>query len=218
MKIKCNFEYLLFSKVNLPLLQRELIFFSKIAKESGDCFVLHPDVINNHSFDPANLVISPTLETRISPHYNHFNSGKPTGPQSAVINFNNQQSINDQIYIKENGKRKSPEYIHNDHHQLQKQQNNPLIINDLSFGPPPSKRNALSPIRLHSNTQNLSNSNNSHLIVPNAPIISPIASPHSINTTAFGTNHLEDMAVLKELREKEKNFNTCKLQILFKFF
>ena len=99
-----------------------------------------------------------------------------------------------------------------------------MIMNDLNLVPPPSKRSALSPLKLHSNTPNSSpspslliNSNNNlplNLLAPiqsNLSIISPISSPHS-NSGILSVNNqikLDDAIFLRELKEKEKNLNNC---------
>lgn len=192
-------------------------------------FLLHPDVLVNRNFDPSNLVLSPPppLDSRNStPHYNNNNSnhGKLI-QQSSILNFNNNNhsssTTNDQIYLNENGKRKSPEFtIKNNNNNLHQSQKN---LNDLNLAPPSSKRSALSPLRLHSNTPNLSPSptllSNNNMpqnlmapIQPNLSFISPIASPHGM----FASNNqmrLEDAVFLKEFSEKEKNLNNCKLEL-----
>ncbi len=153
------------------------------------------------------------MDSRNSPALNHaLNIGKNSTTAAAAaisttqptFNFNSNFN-NEQIYLNENGKRKSPE---NNHHKK--------IANDLNIVPPPSKRSALSPLRLSSNTPNLSPSPtlSNHAAV----IISPIPTPH--NSVIFGNNinnqlKLEDMTFLRELKEKEKHLNNCKFLFIY---
>ncbi len=194
---------------------------------------MHPDVLTNRVFDPSNLVLSPPpppIDHRSSPYYNsnNLNQGKPIQQQTplSIMNFNHHSSINEQIYLNENGKRKSPEYNNNNiNNNNNSQLKNTMIMNELNLVPPPLKRSALSPLKLHSNTPNSSPSpnlstNNNNNILPlnllapsNLSIISPISSPHS-NSGMFSVNNqikLDDATFLKELKEKEKNLNNCKL-------
>jgi hypothetical protein len=192
----------------LPLLQRELVYFARIAKQSiGECFVLHPDIgLNRNNFDPKSLTANINQYLNITPSMPLVPSPLHSNHDYQMLNNNNNQNERPHVTNDTGNKRKSSPDYH-------------TTMRDIM--PPSSKRSAMSPTSrmqhpmlnmtpVMNQTSQVSTQQHSSLVAAQQQMHSATSSVSNGFAFNAGQIKLDDISLWRELREKERLFTNCK--------